>query len=76
MSQMSRQWRSLQELAEDVAFVARASEEFPASADALASRKIVGSHKADDGGLCDGGSILAPMPYGACISSLCNFLAD
>ena len=26
------------------------------------------SHKADDGGLCDGGSILAPMPYGACIS--------
>ncbi len=42
---MSGQWRSLQELAEDAAFIARASEELPALADALASpqdrRKVI-----------------------------------
>ena len=37
MSQVSGQWRSLEELAEDPAFVARAAQEFPGLAEALAS---------------------------------------
>lgn len=37
MSSVSPQWRSLDELANDQAFVARASEEFPMLAEALAS---------------------------------------
>jgi MoCo/4Fe-4S cofactor protein with predicted Tat translocation signal len=35
MSSMSRQWRSLEEWAEDPAFLARAAQEFPGLADAL-----------------------------------------
>ena len=37
MSSVSPQWRSLDELANDQAFVARALEEFPMLAEALAS---------------------------------------
>jgi MoCo/4Fe-4S cofactor protein with predicted Tat translocation signal len=37
MSSVSPQWRSLDELANDQAFVTRASEEFPMLAEALAS---------------------------------------
>ncbi|PZR83852.1 MAG: hypothetical protein DLM68_13710, partial [Hyphomicrobiales bacterium] len=34
---MSRQWRSLEELANDPSFIARAAQEFPGLAEALAS---------------------------------------
>ncbi|MGC2223072.1 MAG: TAT-variant-translocated molybdopterin oxidoreductase [Methylocella sp.] len=37
MSPVSRQWRSLEELANDPLFIARAAEEFPSLAEALAS---------------------------------------
>ncbi|MGH6838332.1 MAG: TAT-variant-translocated molybdopterin oxidoreductase [Methylocella sp.] len=37
MSPVSRQWRSLEELANDPSFIARAAEEFPGLAEALAS---------------------------------------
>jgi molybdopterin-containing oxidoreductase family iron-sulfur binding subunit len=37
MSPVSRQWRSLDQLAEDPAFVARVAQEFPSLADALAA---------------------------------------
>ena len=43
MPSMSRQWRSLDELARTPSFVARAAQEFPSLAAALASRRIAGA---------------------------------
>ncbi|PWT90223.1 MAG: hypothetical protein C5B56_05850, partial [Proteobacteria bacterium] len=36
MSSMTRQWRSLDELADDPSFLARAAQEFPSLAESLA----------------------------------------